>query len=63
MLSESILREQFEGILSHVQDAEQKYADLAHRIEDADTLALVEQLRRDKLRHMSLAERLLEIIE
>ena len=63
MLEQAILREQFQTLLAREQNAAQTYADLAAKITDPTLRRQVEQLHREKLRHIRLTERLLEIVE
>ena len=58
-----MLREQFQELLRKEREAERVYAELAAKVEDVSLREQVEQLRRDKLRHIRLTERLLEIVE
>jgi len=62
MLEEALLREQFESLLSQEQQALAAYAALIEEIEDPALRDQVQQLHRDKQRHVELAERLLEIV-
>lgn len=63
MLEEAILREQFEALLDKERQAERLYADISSRLADPALRRQIEQLHRDKQRHIALAERLLEIVE
>ena len=63
MLEQAILAEQFQSLLSREQQAMKMCAELAARISDAALREQVEQLLRDKQRHIRLAERLLEIVQ
>jgi rubrerythrin len=63
MLEQALLREQFQELLSREQEAERAYAELAAKVTDPATLQKLNLLRRDKLRHIRLAQRLLEIVE
>ena len=62
MLEEALLREQFESLLSQEQQALSAYAALIEEIEDPALRDQVQQLHRDKQRHVELTERLLEIV-
>jgi len=62
MLEEALLREQFESLLSQEQQALAAYAALIEEIEDPALRDQVQQLHRDKQRHVELTERLLEIV-
>ena len=61
-LEQALLREQFQTLLTQEQQALQAYADLADKVTDPAVREHVEQLRRDKQRHVELTERLLEIM-
>jgi rubrerythrin len=63
MLEQAVLREQFQHLLKKEREAEQTYAELAGKITDARIRREVEQLRRDKQRHIVLTERLLDLVE
>ncbi|MGB2820240.1 MAG: hypothetical protein WBF17_04620 [Phycisphaerae bacterium] len=62
MLEQAVLREQFQMLLSQEQQALQAYADLVAKVDDPAIREQVEQLRREKQRHVELTERLLEIV-
>jgi rubrerythrin len=62
MLDQALLREQFQTLLSQEQQALQAYADLVAKVDDPAVREQVEQLHRDKQRHVELTERLLEIV-
>jgi rubrerythrin len=63
MFEQAMLREQFQALLRQEQQAEKLYADLVAKLTDPELLQRVQQLHRDKQRHIRLAERLLEIVE
>ena len=63
MLEQAMLRDQFQALLVQEQQAEKVYAELVARITDSELLQQVQQLHRDKQRHIRLTERLLEIVE
>lgn len=63
MLEQAILREQIQTLLANERQAEQAYAELAGKAEDPRLKTQLEQLHRDKQRHVRLAERLLEILD
>jgi rubrerythrin len=63
MLEQALLREQFLELLKREREAAEVYADLVARITDPALRQQVDQLRRDKQRHIRLTERLLEIVE
>jgi len=62
MLEQATLREQFQTLLSQEQQALEAYADLVAKVTDPAVRQQVEQLHRDKQRHVELTERLLEIV-
>jgi len=63
MLEAAALRDQFEMLLDQEQRALGAYTDLMARIDDLTVREQVEQLLREKQRHVELTERLLEIVE
>ena len=63
MFEQVTLAEQFEGLLAKERAAAVQYADLASKCSDPARREQAEALRREKLRHVQLAERLLEIVE
>jgi rubrerythrin len=63
MLEQAMLREQFLALLDKERQAERLYAELSARLTDPVLRRQIEQLHRDKERHIALAERLLEIVE
>ncbi len=63
MLEQALLREQFQSLLRQEKEALAGYDDLAASISDPVLQAQVEQLQREKQRHLRLAERLLEIVD
>lgn len=63
MLEQAMLREQIEDLLARQQEAEQMYARLAGYVSDADAREQIDQVRRQKRKHIVLTERLLEILE
>ena len=63
MLEHERLRERFQALLSQEQQALAAYADLASRVQDPGLRDQVEQLHREKQRHIELTERLLEIVD
>lgn len=63
MLEQAALREQFQTLLAREQYAAEIYGDLAGKVDDPALREQVEQLYREKLRHVRLTERLLEILE
>lgn len=63
MLEHALLRERFEQILAAERQAEDGYARLLGEVSDDGLRRQVEQLCRNKQRHVRLAERLLELVE
>lgn len=63
MLEQVLLREQFEELLGKQQSALGQYEEVAARETDPDTRAQLDQLCREKKRHIELTQRLLEIVE
>ena len=63
MLEQTILRERFELLLQQERQAEKMYAELSAKVTDAAMREQIEQLRREKQRHVALTERLLELVE
>ncbi len=63
MLEQERLREQFQALLDQEQQALAVYTELADKVQDPRLRDQVEELRRDKQRHVELTERLLEIVE
>ena len=63
MLEQVEIVEKFQALLEMEKQAEQHYAQLAQQIADDTLRQQFEQLRRDKLKHIRLIERLLEILE
>jgi rubrerythrin len=63
MLEEARLRERFHSLLAKERQAADAYAELAAQTVDDELRKQIEQLHRDKLKHIRLAERLLEIVE
>jgi rubrerythrin len=62
-LDHAILQEQFTALLASERQAVETYQRLLPSIADAATRKQIEQLLRDKQRHIGLIERLLEIVE
>jgi len=63
MLEQALLREQFETLLSQEREILRAYSELLARVSDPTLREQVEQLHHDKLRHVELTERLLEIVD
>jgi rubrerythrin len=63
MLEQERLREQFQALLDQEQQALAVYTELADKVRDPRLRDQVEELRRDKQRHVELTERLLEIVD
>ncbi len=62
-IEQAMLRDRFQDLLALEQQALKAYEELAARTTDPEILQKVAHLRRDKQRHVELAERLLEIVE
>jgi len=60
---QAMLRERFQELLDREQQALKAYEELAARTTDPGILQKIENLLRDKQRHVELTERLLEIVE
>lgn len=63
MLEHALLREQFEELLAQERQALAACEGLLEKLEDPELRSQVEQLRREKQRHVDLTERLLEIVD
>jgi len=63
MLEEAEIVGQFRALLQLEQQAEQVYAQMLAQVQDAKMRQQIEQLHKDKLKHIRLTERLLEIVE
>lgn len=63
MLEQAMLAEQIESLLNAERQAAGTYASLASRATDPALRSQLEQLCRDKEKHLALAQRILEIIE
>lgn len=59
----AMLAEKFEALLATEREAEKVCANLAAEITDPAAREQVEQMHREKRRHVQLVERLLEIVE
>jgi rubrerythrin len=62
MLSQTVLREQFEALLRKQQDAVGIYESAGDRFADPQTRSQIDQVCREKKRHVELTRRLLEIL-
>ncbi|MHC4561507.1 MAG: hypothetical protein ACYS8X_01905 [Planctomycetota bacterium] len=62
MFEQAILAEQFRRLLLKQQEAAQAYARLLKEVDDPELREKVDHICRDKLRHVRLSERLLEIV-
>jgi len=62
-IEHAMLAERFEALLEAQRRAESVYAHLAERITDPALREQVEEIGREKHRHVRLTERLLEIVE
>lgn len=63
MLEQAQLAEQFRKLLEQERLAEASYGELIQQLDDTALRQQVEQLLRDKQRHIRLTQRLLEILE
>jgi len=63
MFEQSLLRDQFQELLTKERQAAAAYSDLVAKLDDPQLRRQVELLCREKQRHVLLAERLLEIVE
>ncbi len=63
MLEQAMLRDTFEALLVKEQQAEKMYAELAERLQGHAARQQVQQIHREKVRHIELTRRLLEIVE
>jgi len=62
-LEQATLSERFQVLLEQEQKAEQAYAGLAAQASDDESRRELRQIQREKLRHVQLVERLIEIVE
>jgi len=62
MLEQTLLAQQFQSLLEKASQAEHFYADLTARTSDPVLRSQIEQIHKEKLRQVKLAERLLEIV-
>ena len=63
MLEHTYLREQFESLLVKEKQAAETYGKLAIDLNDPTLREKINQLQREKQKHILLTERLLEILE
>jgi rubrerythrin len=63
MFEQTALAEQFEDLLAKERAAAGRYAELAAECRDPAQRQQFETLRREKLRHVELTRRLIEIVE
>jgi len=63
MFEEAQLAEQFSDLLDRQQQAAAYYATVASKTDDPDVRRQVEQVCREKKRHIQLTQRLLEIVD
>jgi rubrerythrin len=59
----AMLADSFRDLLDQERQAESTYAELLSRTENAEAREQIEDLLREKKRHIQLVERLLEIVE
>ena len=63
MFEEAQLAEQFNALLDQQQEAASYYAAMAAQTDDPQVRRQVEQVCREKKRHIQLTQRLLEIVD
>jgi rubrerythrin len=63
MFEQVQLAEQFRRLLDSEQQVQQTYAELAAELTDPAQRSQIEQLAREKYRHVEMARRLLEMVE
>lgn len=63
MFEEAILADQFNALLDQQQHAADYYASMATQTDDPQVRRQVEQVCREKKRHIQLTQRLLEIVD
>ncbi|MCP4377155.1 MAG: hypothetical protein GY794_13385 [bacterium] len=63
MFEEAELAEQFNALLDQQQQAADYYATVASNTDDPHVRRQVEQVHREKKRHIQLTQRLLEIVD
>ena len=63
MLEQALLSDRFQELLARQQQAARAYADLAESLKDPGLCEQFRQIGREKLRHIHLTERLLEIVQ
>jgi len=63
MFEEAQLAEQFNALLDQQQQAANYYAAMAAKTDDPQMRSQVEQVYREKSRHIQLTQRLIEIVD
>ena len=63
MLEQALLRERFENLLKAEQQAQLAYQEVGRLVADPAQLEQIQQVIRDKQRHIELAQRLLELVD
>jgi rubrerythrin len=63
MLEQAMLREQFTDLLARERQAAEAYARILQQTSDPPVREQLQQMLRDKQKHIRLAERLLEIVQ
>ena len=63
MLSQTLLQQQFQRVLELARQTHSGYGSLSGRLSDPRAAVSLDQMLRDKQRHVALAERLLEIVQ
>ena len=62
-VEQAMLAEQFAALLAKEREAEKACAELLESIGDLNARRELQQIHREKVRHVQLVERLLEIVE
>ncbi len=62
-IEQAQLRDRFQALLAQEQQALKAYEQIAAQTSNAEIRGRIEQLLRDKRRHVELTERLLEIVD
>ena len=63
MFEQAMLAEQFQNLLAKEQEAADFYAGLEGKVIEPGLKQQIEQLAREKQRHVELTQRLLEIVD
>jgi len=62
-VEQAMLAEQFAELLAKEQEAAMACSELLEKVTDPDTRQQLQQIHREKVRHIELVRRLLEIVE